>query len=150
MPPTRQPPTPCPHPALGLPFLLPCWCTGLGLLGITPSEPSCPPYYLPSQGLLSEEVEGLGAGDHLDPVLKVTEGVGRSYCLYPFLFPLPLPGTTGHKRWDPLTNVSNVETNFNPVLSDTYFWSHISGDGCGQVEWRRGAVDVDMWVEKGR
>lgn len=80
-------------------------------------------------------------------VLKVTSGVGSSCCLYlPFL-PLPLPGTTGDKRWDALTVSPILKLILTLCCQIPFFWSHINGEGYGQAEWRRGAVD--MWVEKG-
>lgn len=54
------------------------------------------------------------------PVLKVTGGVGRSYCLYA---PLPSPSHWDHWAQDMgcSDKVSNDETNFNPMLSGTLF-----------------------------
>ncbi|CAK6450448.1 unnamed protein product [Pipistrellus nathusii] len=45
---------------------------------------------------------------------------GSSCCLYPFFFPL-LPWSHWGKEIRCSDNISNYETNLNPVLSDTLF-----------------------------
>ena len=140
-------PAPYPCPAPGLPLLLPCQCAGLCLLGVAPSKLSFPPYFPSSPGPSASGPEGVGSWRPPTPALKAIGGAGSSRCLHPFLFPLPLPGTTGDQRWDALTTSPIMKLILTPCCQIPYFWSHIGGEGCGQVEWREGAVDV--WVGKG-
>lgn len=126
MPQTRQPPAPFPHPALGLPFLCPCWCTGAGQLGITLSEPSCAPCFPSSLGLRSEGLEGWGAGGHLSATAQGSWGYRQ--LLLPVPLPLPSPSPWDHwgQEMGCSDSISNDETNFNPMLSDTLFPEYTS------------------------
>lgn len=163
MPHTRQPPLLHPSPCPPSPCPWPCppsplQGAGLCLLGTADQDqwkspffpwfPFLPPHTPtpafclggqrggePEAGQASAQGWGEGAG-------------GGSSCLYSLSASLSLfLGPLGDKRYDALTASPIMKLILTPCCQIPYFWSHISREGRGQVEWKEGALD--MWVEKG-